>query len=196
MMMSRFGRFPQHHVLVPRVATRSAAPIFRTRPGSALRIYSTKGNDANKGSQGLSAALLFGLVASSILTGIGISRLPQLSSVAGDGALTKDVHYTGLDWKEKVYPAFDLKSASAVLRAGQKSLTPSGGVSRVDIFKLASNSPVEDEMAYEYVDVTKGQKWHFWGVYDGHACVSRRTRIYSKLTVAVAGQLLPCFAVP
>lgn len=191
--MLRFLRLPPSHVLALRSAS-SAAPKFGVTPRSALRAHSTQGPGPKSSSTGLSAALLFGLVGSSILTGIGIAKLPQLSTTPGQGVRTQDRIITGLHWKEDVYPSYNLKQAGAALRAGEVSRSLSGGVSRVDSVKHASNSPVEDEMAYESVEVRKGQKWHFWGVYDGHAYVPLGLQIYKKLTRKGAGLPLQCFA--
>lgn len=83
--------------------------------------------------------------------------------------------YTGLDWMDHpVLPSLDLEAASKKLLASQKTyeFSPtSGNVRRLDTIRFGSNSPIEDQLAHESVNVGLGEdkKWDFWGVYDGHA---------------------------
>ncbi|MCJ1310451.1 hypothetical protein MMC25_004115 [Agyrium rufum] len=77
-----------------------------------------------------------------------------------------------LDWNYHALQPLDLASASAKLRSGEASHTFSSGelglVTRFDTIQYASNSPIEDYMAFATVDVGEGKQWHFWAVYDGH----------------------------
>lgn len=109
------------------------------------------------------------------------TRVSYVKHKYGDPSisLSKDEEedeYTGIDWTEHpALPVLDLEAASRVLTASQKSheFSPKdgNGVSRLDTLRFASNSPVEDQLAHESVDVGFGEdkKWDFWGVYDGHA---------------------------
>lgn len=78
--------------------------------------------------------------------------------------------------KQAIYPALDLDTANAKLKASEQSYSSNAkgdfgesSVSRFDILRLPSNSPCEDEFAFDTIDVGQEQGWQFWGVYDGHA---------------------------
>ncbi|KAI3531029.1 protein phosphatase 2C [Colletotrichum filicis] len=64
---------------------------------------------------------------------------------------------------------------------------------RTHICRLASQNPVEDDFSYGEIKVGTEEKWHYWGVYDGHSgwatskilsgCLAQRVeRHLSRLT--------------
>lgn len=80
------------------------------------------------------------------------------------------------DIKQAIYPVLDLDAANAKLKASEQSYSSDANgafgecsVRRFDILRLPSNSPCEDEFAFDTIDVGQEQGWQFWGVYDGHA---------------------------
>lgn len=86
--------------------------------------------------------------------------------------------YHGLDWQRRNYPVLDLKAAVSKLRRNESTLVPdsvgpsAAPVTRFDMIRLEATSPCQDNFTFESADVGGGIVWQFWGVFDGHVCVS------------------------
>ena len=69
----------------------------------------------------------------------------------------------------------DLRAATAKLQEVE-SILPATRVGDKEtpehhIVRFASNSPIEDDYVSTTAPGPGGKKWHFWGVFDGHAYV-------------------------
>ncbi|PYH95070.1 protein serine/threonine phosphatase 2C [Aspergillus ellipticus CBS 707.79] len=66
----------------------------------------------------------------------------------------------------------DVKQATEKIKRNEASYKFTtgeiGAVSRVDTNQVQSNSPIEDHIASDKIDLGKGGIWHAWAVYDGH----------------------------
>ena len=88
---------------------------------------------------------------------------------------------SGLEWKLRALPVLNVDTATAKLRQGEVSTTFAAdetGLSHCDTIQLASNEPNEDHMVYETIDVGTKEKWHCWGIYDGHGLVILKLKIW------------------
>jgi pyruvate dehydrogenase phosphatase len=84
--------------------------------------------------------------------------------------LTEAASETTLTIKSPV-KVYDLAEANAKLRREATSFTfgAKGGPGRVDVVRVASNNPVEDEWAVAVGKGVGGNETLYTGVYDGHA---------------------------
>ncbi|KAJ5333098.1 uncharacterized protein N7506_006881 [Penicillium brevicompactum] len=77
------------------------------------------------------------------------------------------------DFKFASHQPLSLAEASVKLRAEEsttKSVHPiSGKDIQTDVCRIASLSPVEDEFSHGEIEVKEGEKWLYWGVFDGHS---------------------------
>jgi len=70
----------------------------------------------------------------------------------------------------QVVPSLDLEAATARLRQCEH-IGRVGGRTFHRV-RLASNSPVEDDYIEGTAPGPGGEAWEFWGVFDGHVCVT------------------------
>lgn len=117
------------------------------------------------------------------------SRIGTLPILAGAVALGSAAYYgtktsQGTAGKLPSLPTvvtvLDLEAATAKLREEEHTGNFGGdsgnGDTKHGIFfrvRLPSNHPVEDEYVYGTAAGVGGKPWEFWGVFDGHAYVSR-----------------------
>jgi len=94
---------------------------------------------------------------------------------AGEGPISKTTDEDGRRVLEMLTP----EQATQKLRKSEQSyfVNRGKGVIRYDLDQLPSNDPIEDDHAEKIVEVpSKSEQgnddWMFWGVFDGHSCVS------------------------
>ncbi|KAK0383947.1 hypothetical protein NLU13_8038 [Sarocladium strictum] len=90
--------------------------------------------------------------------------------------------------------ALSLEEANAKLRQEVRSLTfetKDGAKGRVDSLRIASNDPVEDELAVGIAKGVDGQSNLFVGVYDGHAGWATSSLLTKTLIPYVSAGLQP-----
>lgn len=113
-------------------------------------------------------ALTFGALAAGASTFYYISQsngsgsqVPLLTEAASESTI-------GITSPVKVY---NLNEANTIIREQATSFTFDGkdGNGRVDVVRVASNNPVEDEWAIAVGKGVGGRKTLYAGVYDGHA---------------------------
>ncbi|KAK4691562.1 pyruvate dehydrogenase phosphatase, partial [Lecanoromycetidae sp. Uapishka_2] len=82
--------------------------------------------------------------------------------------------------------------ASEILRWEQSSHTIGGasGVQRFDTVRVASNSPVEDELVSASGNEDGAVKWMMWGVFDGHGGWETSAALHDQLTKYILRELL------
>lgn len=77
------------------------------------------------------------------------------------------------DWSFASHQPLSMEEASSKLRAEEsttKSVHPiSGNNIQTDICRVASVARVEDEFTHGEIEVKQGEKWFYWGVFDGHS---------------------------
>ena len=77
------------------------------------------------------------------------------------------------DWTFASHQPLSIAHASSKLR-GDEATTLSkhpiaGNDIRTDTCKVASLSPCEDDFSHGEIELVDGEKWPYWGVYDGHS---------------------------
>lgn len=94
---------------------------------------------------------------------------------AGEGPISKTTDEDGRRVLEMLTP----EQATQKLRKSEQSffVNRGKGVIRYDLDQLPSNDPIEDDHAEKIVEVPsrteqENDDWMFWGVFDGHSCVS------------------------
>lgn len=81
---------------------------------------------------------------------------------------------TQMEWKFASHRPLTLNEANSKLRENATTCSVGGGDTpgiRTDTVRVASVTPVEDDLSYGEIDVGRMKKWPFWGVYDGHSSV-------------------------
>ena len=119
--------------------------------------------------------------------------------IIGDTPISKNPDDSGRTVLEMLTP----EQATQRLRHNEESyLVGRGqGVVRFDVVQLASNYPIEDDHAEKIIgipqeptatqDGSSRSDWMFWGVFDGHRCISRSIWVSSfAKAYTVVGLLL------
>jgi pyruvate dehydrogenase phosphatase len=131
---------------------------------------------------------------------VGADEL-HTGTFVGEGPIAKSADGSDSNVLEMLTP----DQATEKLRDNQASflVNRGQGVLRYDVVQLASNNPIEDDHAEKIVEVAgdadhASKDWMFWGVFDGHACVSPPSYVsagpfslFADMRVAVVGRHRP-----
>jgi pyruvate dehydrogenase phosphatase len=102
-------------------------------------------------------------------------------AISGEGPISKQIDDAGRQVLEMLTP----EQATQVLRRNEESnfVGRGKGVVRYDVVQIPSNNPIEDDHSEKIIEIpqalatatgarSSGSDWMFWGVFDGHSCVS------------------------
>lgn len=96
---------------------------------------------------------------------------PRLVDTNGRDHLEETKKHPAYDWSFASHQPLSMEEACSKLREEEsttKSVHPiSGKDIQTDICRVASNSPVEDHFSHGEIEVKQGEKWLYWGVFDG-----------------------------